>query len=133
MSFHKWMPAGQDPAQVLLNTDKLSCSWGLHTALWRLLHPLTYNNKEQRAVFAANELYIRLAAAALSLPNSGQDSAAAAGGASYVSVHLVLTAASVRVLLGACLCASVCVCVRGCGRVLVSPHSPPFCGLQMRR
>ncbi len=46
-------------------------SRGLHTALWRLLHPLTYNNKEQRAVFAANRDYIRTAAAALSLPNSG--------------------------------------------------------------
>lgn len=54
MSFHKWMPGGQDPAQALLNADKLSCSWGLHTALWRLLHPLTYNNKEQRAVFAVS-------------------------------------------------------------------------------
>ena len=52
MSFHRWMPGGQDAAQALLNADKLSCSWGLHTALWRLLHPLTYNNKEQRAVFA---------------------------------------------------------------------------------
>jgi hypothetical protein len=71
MAFHKWMPAGQDTAQALLNADKLSCSWGLHTALWRLLHPLTYNNKEQRAVFAANAGYIRVAAAALSLPNSG--------------------------------------------------------------
>ena len=50
---------------------QLSCSWGLHTALWRLLHPLTYNNKEQRAVFAANREYIATAAAALSLPNSG--------------------------------------------------------------
>lgn len=50
MSFHKWMPGGQDTAQALLNTDKLSCSWGLHTALWRLLHPLTYNNKEQVGV-----------------------------------------------------------------------------------
>ncbi|KAI7840530.1 hypothetical protein COHA_005686, partial [Chlorella ohadii] len=72
MSFHKWMPAGQDAAQALLNADKLSCSWGLHTALWRLLHPLTYNNKEQRAVFAANRDYIRTAAAALSLPNSDE-------------------------------------------------------------
>lgn len=27
MSFHKWMPAGQDAAQALLNADKLSCSW----------------------------------------------------------------------------------------------------------
>lgn len=71
MAFHRWMPAGQDGAQALLNADKLSCSWGLHTALWRLLHPLTYNNKEQRAVFAANAEYIRVAAAALSLPNSG--------------------------------------------------------------
>lgn len=71
MSFHKWMPGGQDPAQALLNADKLSCSWGLHTALWRLLHPLTYNNKEQRAVFAANADYVCIAAAALSLPNSG--------------------------------------------------------------
>lgn len=52
---------------------------GLHTALWRLLHPLTYNNKEQRAVFAANRDYIRTAAAALSLPNSGACSGAGAG------------------------------------------------------
>ena len=27
MGFHKWMPAGQDAAQALLNADKLSCSW----------------------------------------------------------------------------------------------------------
>lgn len=72
MSFHKWMPVGQDAAQAPLNADKLSCSWGLHTALWRLLHPLTYNNKDQRAVFAANAEYIRVAAAALTLPNSDE-------------------------------------------------------------
>lgn len=72
MSFHKWMPAGQDASQALLNADKLGCSWGLHTALWRLLHPLTYNNKEQRAVFAAAGEYIATAAAALALPNSGE-------------------------------------------------------------
>ena len=34
MSFHKWMPGGQDAAQALLNADKVSCSWGLFALPW---------------------------------------------------------------------------------------------------
>ena len=30
MSFHKWMPGGQDAAQALLNADKVRCAaWGV--------------------------------------------------------------------------------------------------------
>ena len=65
-------PRSTDRCVCLPPLLQLSCSWGLHTALWRLLHPLTYNNKEQRAVFAGNGDYVKTAAAALSLPNSGE-------------------------------------------------------------
>lgn len=63
------VPAAARSAPML----QLNCSWSLHTAVWRCLHHVTYQSKEQRTAFAENEELLRAAAEALNLPVLGAE------------------------------------------------------------